>query len=112
VKRTVQLCLLVLGLLPAAAHAYSPRIVGGSKVPITSVPWSVFIDASPDHYDCTGSIVDARHVLAAAHCAYPEGGGALRPASAYKIIAGSSDVSWYFSGGTRASQLRQQAADR
>jgi hypothetical protein len=92
VKRSVLLAALVAGLLPAAAHAFSPRVVGGTKVPITSAPWSVFI-VTKDGYDCTGSILDARHVLAAGHCAFPEGGGALRPVANYAILAGFSDVS-------------------
>ena len=59
---------------------FAQRIVGGSEAIPNSWPWLVSLRVN-DHF-CGGSLIDARHVLTAAHCvvgAYP---GSLR------IVAG------------------------
>lgn len=65
---------MALLALPAVAQAALPKrgIVGGQATTIDQVPWQVaLVDTS--HYGgaaqfCGGSILDATHVLTAAHC--------------------------------------------
>lgn len=63
------------------AVASAGAIVGGSAVSIRRVPWTVFIqDASATASTfCTGSILDATHILTAAHCLYGETGSLAQP---------------------------------
>jgi hypothetical protein len=86
-RRSLPLAALLLALAAAPASA----IVGGTAVPITSAPWTVFLDTSDPNYACSGSILNATHVLTAAHCVFPEGGGTQRPASAFTVLAGFSN---------------------
>jgi secreted trypsin-like serine protease len=46
----------------------SPRVVGGSPATTTDAPWQVLV--LPDGYLCGGAILDATHVVTAAHCVY------------------------------------------
>lgn len=57
------------GELPAAARR-APRIVGGSRVPITAVPWQVAVWSYTDGAggDCGGTIIDRLTIVTAAHC--------------------------------------------
>ncbi len=48
----------------------SPRVVGGSPATGTDAPWRVLV--LPDGYLCGGAILDATHVVTAAHCVYDE----------------------------------------
>ena len=77
---------------PALGAPASPRIIGGPVVPITAAPWQVYlvIDGT---YACGGSILDATHVLSAAHCADHGGTAPVSPATSFKVYAGVSDVS-------------------
>ncbi len=82
---------LVAVLLAAcsAQAAPAPRVIGGSEVADPSAaPWSaqVWIEEGGGTARCSGSILDALHVLTAAHCAFA--GEALVSGSAYTIIAG------------------------
>jgi Trypsin len=69
-------------------------VVGGTTIQIQQAPWTVFVqqDAGTSRYLCTGSIVDASHVLTAAHCVYDESGN-LAQASALSVKAGVSNYS-------------------
>ncbi|HWA53516.1 MAG TPA: trypsin-like serine protease [Solirubrobacterales bacterium] len=76
--------------------AVQPRSasIGGQPVPSPrEAPWSVLLamngGASPG--SCSGSIVDATHVVTAAHCTFD--GGAPRALGAYAVVAGIADVS-------------------
>jgi trypsin len=46
----------------------SPRVVGGSPATATDAPWQVLV--LPSGYLCGGAILDATHVVTAAHCVY------------------------------------------
>jgi hypothetical protein len=75
-------CLCFL-LAPAAAPAARPAVVGGTVVTAPSqAPWSVLITSGTTL--CSGSIVDAVHVLTAAHCT----DGGATPLSDYRVAAG------------------------
>lgn len=73
----------------SAQAAPTPRVIGGGEVADPSAaPWSaqVWIEEGGGTARCSGSILDALHVLTAAHCAFA--GETLIPGSAYTIIAG------------------------
>ncbi|MBV8395268.1 MAG: trypsin-like serine protease [Actinobacteria bacterium] len=55
-----------------AAHA----VVGGTAIPIRSAPWTVFVrqTISGGFLQCTGSVLDALHVVTAAHCVFDQSG--------------------------------------
>ena len=74
----------------AAPKAHS-AIVGGARVPVQSVPWQVYLAIGSD-LACGGSVLDATHVLTAAHCVIPEGQTAPRPVSAFTVWAGYDNV--------------------
>jgi hypothetical protein len=87
------LCLgvLVAGLLADTASASdpepSPRIIGGSLVADqATAPWSVLI--THGGLLCSGSIIDAAHVITAAHCT--QVGGEPAPVASYTVRAGLS----------------------
>jgi hypothetical protein len=72
----------------------SPSVVGGYPVNVRNAPWSAYV-----HVDlgggnegvCSGSILDATHVLTAAHCVFEEDGARL-PARALSVSVGVSNV--------------------
>jgi Trypsin len=85
-------CLMLAALIPGGRASAGERIVGGSPIQIQSAPWSVFVsDQTPaGPFVCSGSIVDAAHVLTAAHCVH-DGSGALAQASQLTVEAGVSN---------------------
>jgi hypothetical protein len=85
-------CLILAAVMPGARASAGERIVGGSPIQIQSAPWSVFVsDQTPAGlFVCSGSIVDAAHVLTAAHCVH-DASGALAQASQLTIEAGVSN---------------------
>ncbi len=102
VRRVVVVCLVVVtGLLaavPAAGAAVSPRIYGGGIVPIASYPWQVAIvqHNDPNAYTgqfCGGVIVDAMHVITAAHCLDRNGNGVPEAGNTRDVVAGMTDLS-------------------
>jgi hypothetical protein len=70
-------------------------IVGGRPILIDEAPWQVAVLA---HIEkgilCGGSILDAQHVLTAAHCVFHGNPGEEKrtPASDFEVIAGTSDL--------------------
>jgi trypsin len=69
------LALTAAGPPPATAASNdvvggSPRVVGGAPATSTDVPWQALV--LPDGYLCGGAILDATHVVTAAHCVYDD----------------------------------------
>jgi hypothetical protein len=117
VRRLVALVTLILaGALPATASAATakPRVIGGSAIPIQSAPWSVFLAIDNPSASCSGSVLDAGHVLTAAHCVIPEGTTRQRQPSEIHVLAGASDVHTWAPGQPAPSgaQAREVSAVR
>lgn len=73
---------------PAGAQPI-PRVVGGTTASATTdVPWQALV--LPSGYLCGGSILDATHVVTAAHCVYDEDSGAITAPSAITVHAGAT----------------------
>lgn len=77
----VALCTAFLLAVPAANAAARPKahasVVGGTAALASDVPWQALVLIWPDPnsnsaYLCGGSILDATHVLTAAHCVTDE----------------------------------------
>jgi hypothetical protein len=85
--------LLAVSQVSAAAVPRSASI-GGQTIPTPrEAPWSVLLSMrSGDSFgSCSGSIVDAAHVVTAAHCTYE--GSAPRALGSYTVTAGIADAS-------------------
>jgi secreted trypsin-like serine protease len=94
--RPLRLAVLVALLIPATALANAtPRIVGGSKASIADYPFQVALlsaKATPDnewrYQFCGGSILDATHIITAAHCVYDTvAPGAAAPPDTLQVLA-------------------------
>lgn len=75
-----------------------PYIIGGRQTSIEQVPWQVYIEGGLDEAAgktfttfCGGSVLDATHILTAAHCTDAEGTTNGYPAEIFKVLAGDSD---------------------
>jgi hypothetical protein len=90
VRRLASVCLLIAlaGASPGQAHAQE-RIAGGADVALGQAPWAAFMtSATPQGTStCSGSVVDALHVLTAAHCTYLADGTPQPPANLH-VAAG------------------------
>ncbi|HEV7492852.1 S1 family peptidase [Baekduia sp.] len=93
------LVLVVLATLastvPAAAFHAEPtaHIFGGtSPASEADAPWSVLVEVATGVQPelCSGSLIDAAHVLTAAHCVYST--LAPRALSSFTVIAGATDL--------------------
>ncbi len=94
-RRAVFLLFAVLALVaissPPRADA-APRkmsIVGGTQIPIESVPYQVFVRIGGD-LGCGGSVLDPTRVLTAAHCVMEA--GQPRPTASLTVMAGFDRV--------------------
>jgi hypothetical protein len=72
---------------PIAAVVDGPALNGPAEA-----PWSVLTNQTDGHDlgQCSGSIIDAEHVVTAAHCAFDETTGAAWPLSGFHVYAGIS----------------------
>ncbi len=105
------LALVALPAAAGAAPAHTSSIGGQAVSSPREAPWSVLLSMQEgdDFSACSGSIVDATHVLTAAHCTYDRQ-GSPRPASAYTVLAGITDSAKDSGPGER--QLRSVSAVR
>src|SRR5690348_1727287 len=69
-------------------------VVGGQTIQVQSAPWTVFVQQSlgSSRFLCTGAIIDASHVLTAAHCVFNSSCAPAAP-SAFQVRAGVSNYS-------------------
>jgi secreted trypsin-like serine protease len=88
--------LAATALIPATATASgaTTRVIGGSTATTADVPWQVLV--LPGGYLCGGAILDATHVVTAAHCVYDEADAQITQASAIAVHAGITNR---FAGG-------------
>jgi hypothetical protein len=100
---------------PFAAGPLVPYIVGGQEASISQFPWQVLVLVVTEEGrtttvgSCGGSILDATHILTAAHCVDHEGTTTSYPAGDFSVLAGASDVSRFISSG-RIPQGAQERA--
>ncbi len=72
-----------------------PYIINGQESSISQFPWQVFVlleEGEGKAATCGGSILDATHILTAAHCVDHEGSTNPYPASDAFVEAGASEV--------------------
>ncbi|MCW3003310.1 MAG: serine protease, partial [Conexibacter sp.] len=87
----VTLLVILLGTVPMTADAatVSTRVVGGLDTTASAVPYQALV--LPAGYLCGGSVLDATHVLTAAHCVYDPDSMTVTPAAAIRVYAGVTD---------------------
>jgi hypothetical protein len=90
--RAVRRLALLVALAALAASPAATGIVGGSAVDVRNAPWSVLVlQRTGDGGSlCSGAIIDATHVLTAAHCVVENGTPA--PASTLTVRAGVTNA--------------------
>jgi len=97
---SVQRAQAALATPPAGpgAQPLVPFIVGGSEASISQFPWQVFLEGRFEEggrtftTSCGGSILDATHILTAAHCVDIEGTTLQHSAAAFLVASGDSNV--------------------
>jgi Trypsin len=87
------LAIVITGAIVGGA-APAGGVLGGTPIQVQAAPWTVFVqqDAGASRYICTGSVVDASHILTAAHCLYDDSGRLAQP-DTLVIRAGISNFS-------------------
>lgn len=98
----VAACTAAALITASAAAAPAPRVVGGSTVPITAVPWQVLVHHVVGNQGllCGGAIIDSTHVVTAAHCVtnnLEKPGSPASPPGNFTVTAGTAHVSDPFS---------------
>lgn len=99
-------CVFAVQAAPAAAASprapLVPEIINGQEASIAQYPWQVFVmvlvpEGGGSYLEllCGGSILDATHILTAAHCVDHEGNTTSYPAEDLRVLAGASDVHEY-----------------
>ncbi|HEY2283497.1 MAG TPA: serine protease [Solirubrobacteraceae bacterium] len=76
-----------------------PYIVNGQEASISQFPWQVYVEGGPFKEggktfttSCGGSILDATHILTAAHCVDVEGTTVEHSAAAFVVVSGDSNI--------------------
>jgi len=75
-----------------------PYIIGGQEASIEQFPWQVYVQSEFEENgkafiaSCGGSILDATHILTAAHCTDAENTKIEHPAEDFLVVAGDSDI--------------------
>jgi secreted trypsin-like serine protease len=99
VKARLAGVVLALALLAPAAASGRPAIVGGSPAPAGAWPFAAYVEASFDYpgygpvrFFCSGSLIGARWVLTATHCAFDPQTGQVIHGITYRIVLGESDL--------------------
>lgn len=87
---------VVIVALMLSSGGVALGLVGGKRVSITAVPWTVvvwgpFYAGEPRHAECAGVIIDATHVLTAGHCVMSGNSATPLPATSFRIEAGVSN---------------------
>jgi secreted trypsin-like serine protease len=84
-------CLVPLLLSVPAAHAVTlqSRVVGGTAAATAQVPYQVLVLPGP--YLCGGSVLDATHVVTAAHCVSDRATHQVIAPGAVQVYAGLTD---------------------
>jgi secreted trypsin-like serine protease len=80
--------LAAVALVPATAAAGGAhaRLIGGGNATSTDVPWQALV--LPSGHLCGGAILDATHVVTAAHCVYDEEAMEIASPSSIAVHAG------------------------
>jgi len=109
----------VLRARAAHPHRRSRRahmsIAGGSQIGIAGAPWQVEVFAeyaSKKVLACGGAIIDATHILTAAHCTYRLETSARLEASAFVMAAGIAPMTAHEIESNPAAQARFVSAVR
>ncbi len=96
--------LLALSSAAAAYAGLSPQVVGGSEAKIEQVPFQVAlydpqVSADPaDSQFCGGVIIDATHVITAAHCVFDQSTVQAAAPGEIEVLAGTENLTDAASG--------------
>lgn len=78
-----------------AAATMVPYVIGGQRASTAQYPWQVLVLSMPSptlEVLCGGSILDATHILTAAHCIDQQGTTVPYPSSEVRVLAGADSV--------------------
>lgn len=80
---------------PTQAASFTPFILGGEPVPSArQAPWGALLvvrrEGSTEGSQCSGSIVDAEHVVTAAHCSFDDADQPW-PLGGYRLMLGNTN---------------------
>ncbi len=98
-RALLALCVAAIASAAAATPASAgeplvPYIIGGQQASISQFPWQVFIEGTVESgfVGCGGSILDASHILTAAHCVDHENTTTTYPAADFEVLAGRTNL--------------------